>query len=137
VTKTKLKATTAAFEKPPVVVKPKKNEPATDVTDDEPELEEAVEDRRGPADIDQPALGARAPPDTPWMRQTDVAKHLLVSPMTIHRYLNHPKYAHLNFPKPTAVIVDRSYWDRADIDAWMRSRNGAISSRKFKSKAVA
>ena len=37
-TKTKLKATTAAFEKPPVVVKPKKNEPATDVTDDEPEL---------------------------------------------------------------------------------------------------
>ena len=135
--KSKLKSTTAAF-KPVVAIEPKKNEPAGDDNDDEPELEEALDDRRGPADIDEPALGARAPPPpTQWMRQTDVAKHLRVSLMTIHRYLNDPKYTHLNFPKPTAVIVDRSYWDRADIDAWMRSRVGAVSSRKGKSKAVA
>jgi predicted DNA-binding transcriptional regulator AlpA len=57
-----------------------------------------------------------------------------VSTMSIHRYVNDKKYTHLNFPKPS-VIVDRCYWDRAEIDAWMRSR--AVSSRKGKSKAVA
>ena len=71
--------------------------------------------------------------DSKWLTLVLVARYLNCSAMTIHRYANDPNYAHLNFPKPS-VVVDRCYWDRTEIDAWMRSRVGAISSRKIKTK---
>ena len=56
--------------------------------------------------------------------------------MSITRYVTDANYAHLNFPQPS-VVVDRSYWSCDDLDAWIRSRIGAISSRKSKSKGEA
>ena len=129
-TKSKLKSTTAPF-KPVVAKKPEPSEPVDADDDDEPELEAAASVKR---DIVRRA-GARAPPPSNWMTLNDTAKYLRVSPMSIHRYVDDPNYAHLNFPKPS-VLVDRCYWHVDDIDAWMRSRVGAVSSRKIKTKGA-
>jgi predicted DNA-binding transcriptional regulator AlpA len=76
------------------------------------------------------------PPDAQWLALANVARYLDVSTMSVSRYATDPAYAHLNFPRPS-VVMDRSYWHREDIDAWMRSRVGAVSTRKNKSKGAA
>ena len=80
----------------------------------------------------------RGPPiiDAQWLVLNNVARYLGVSAMSIERYANDAHYAHLNFPKPS-VVVDRSYWNRDDLDRWMRSRVGAVSTRKSKSRSAA
>ena len=79
--------------------------------------------------IAEPQLDA----PTQWLSLANTAKYLGVSTMSVTRYDADEKYAYLNFPKPS-VVVDRCYWSRDDIDAWMRSRVGAVSSRKIKTK---
>ena len=73
-------------------------------------------------------------PATQWMTLINTAKYLGVSPMSIRRWSTEEGYAHLNFPKPS-VVVDRCYWDKDVIDDWMRSRIGAVSTRKSKTKS--
>ena len=51
-----------------------------------------------------------------WLGGTQTAEHLGVTSMTIWRWERDDKLA---FPKPT-VIRDRKYWNRQDLDKWMR-----------------
>jgi predicted DNA-binding transcriptional regulator AlpA len=69
-----------------------------------------------------------------WLTLVRTANYLGLSTMTITRYATDEGYAHLNFPRPS-VLVDRCYWNRDDLDAWMRSRIGAVSTRKSKTKS--
>jgi predicted DNA-binding transcriptional regulator AlpA len=51
-----------------------------------------------------------------WLRNTDIARYLGVSPMTVWRWQRSSK---LNFPKPS-VINTVSYTPREALDAWLR-----------------
>jgi hypothetical protein len=126
-TKSKLKSGAARFVDPVVALR---------------EAGKFVEDaaRQHRRQVQGPAHQARGPPgeaDLPqWLALAKTAKYLDVSTMSVTRYANDPAYVHLNFPK-ASVVVDRCYWNRSDLDAWMRSRVGATSSRKAKADADA
>ena len=64
-------------------------------------------------------MSNRVPPA--WMPNVRVAEYLGLSDMSIWRYDNHPRYAHLKFPKP-AIINGRKYRSRAALDAWVQER---------------
>jgi predicted DNA-binding transcriptional regulator AlpA len=51
-----------------------------------------------------------------WLSAVKVSRLLSVSAMTIWRWERNEKLA---FPKPV-VINTRKYWNRNDLDAWMR-----------------
>ena len=82
-----------------------------------------------------PAHQARGPPSDfahpQWLSLLNTAAYLGVSTMSVSRYANDAAYSYLDFPAPS-VVVDRCYWSRDDLDAWMRSRVGAVSTRKMK-----
>jgi predicted DNA-binding transcriptional regulator AlpA len=54
--------------------------------------------------------------ETEWLSVAKLTAMLGVTSMTIWRWEKSEKLA---FPKPT-VINDRKYWNRSDINAWMR-----------------
>jgi predicted DNA-binding transcriptional regulator AlpA len=54
--------------------------------------------------------------ETEWLSVARLTAMLGVTSMTIWRWERNTR---LTFPKPT-VINDRKYWNRADINAWMR-----------------
>jgi predicted DNA-binding transcriptional regulator AlpA len=54
--------------------------------------------------------------ESEWLAGAQLAKFLSVTTMTIWRWERDPK---LEFPQPT-IIRDRKYWNRDDINAWMR-----------------
>jgi predicted DNA-binding transcriptional regulator AlpA len=70
-----------------------------------------------------------------WLTLAETAEYLGLSSMSVTRYVNDKNYGHLGFPKP-AVLVDSWRWHVSDLDAWMRSRIGAASSRKRKTEAA-
>jgi predicted DNA-binding transcriptional regulator AlpA len=52
-----------------------------------------------------------------WLPSAKLADFLNVSAMAIWRWERDPN---LGFPRPT-VIHGRKYWNRAEINSWMRS----------------
>lgn len=61
------------------------------------------------------------PQEPQWLTAARLAEMLGVSTMTIWRWSHEKKYGCLKFPRP-AVISDRRYWNRDEINAWMRDR---------------
>ena len=87
-----------------------------------------------PGLIDEHPYQARGPPT--WLSLVKTANYLGLSTMTITRYATEEKYSYLNFPKPS-VLVDSWRWNVNDLDSWMRSRVGAVSSRRKSKEIVA
>ena len=79
--------------------------------------------------VDEPWWIQKGAP-TKWLSLAQTATYLGLTPVSITRYVNDAGYEHLGFPKP-AVLVNSWRWDVDEIDAWMRSRVGATSSRKM------
>ena len=48
------------------------------------------------------------------------------SEMWLWRVINHPDYAHLDFPKPIYINGIR-HWDGADLDAWDEAQKQGVS----------
>ena len=130
--KSKLKSSAAAFKPVAEVVA----QPAAVVEDQEEETE-LVEsaDQRGPKRVEEPSLGARAPP-VKWLSLVHTAQYLDRSVMTVKRYIHDPAYAHLAFPRPS--VAGGSYHFNVDeLDAWSRSLVGAVSTRMMKKTKAA
>ncbi len=45
-----------------------------------------------------------------------------VVPITVHRWANDPKYAHMKFPKPMSMGENSVGFIEAEIDAWLEAR---------------
>jgi len=56
---------------------------------------------------------------TTFIRRPAAAKRIGVHPQSIKRYVEDPRYAHLNFPKPVQ-IGDIEVFIEDEIDAWQK-----------------
>lgn len=63
------------------------------------------------------------------LRRKATAEKLDVNPTTIWRWVNDPKYAHLNFPKPIYLGQGSVGFLEDEIDAWLllRRRHSTVA----------
>lgn len=61
----------------------------------------------------------------------EVAEYLKVTPQTIRNYLN-PKRPNSRFPKPLKYLAATPVWDRREIEAYKRYKDGKGKGRRLK-----
>ena len=57
------------------------------------------------------------------LRPKVMAQKCGVAPITIHRWANDPKYAHLNFPKPISLGEHTIGYSDEEAEDWLSARS--------------